>query len=178
MKRFLSTHMLYEQGRTTTVTETETGIPDDLAEMLVQTDGNSYAGGFFKFIVPDAFRHYVAMWNLDPAECIPFLKCAFGHVIFYHQEQYKTLNPVYNCIDVLGEGNELDFVMDVMLCDRQGLEHSFCIDLYEQLSETLGVPNLDEMYAFIPAIGLGGSRSAEHVHKVNMNKEMTILSRL
>jgi hypothetical protein len=178
MKTFLSTHTLYEQGRTTTVTETEPGIPEDLAGMLVHANGNSYAGGFFRFIVPDAFRHYVAMWNLDPAECIPFLKCAFGHLIFYHQEQYKALNPIYNCIDVLGEGNELEFVMDIMLCDRQGLEHTFCIHLYEQLSERLGVPNLDEMYAFIPAIGLGGSRSADHVHKVNMNEEMRILSRL
>ena len=66
----------------------------------------------------------------------------------------------------------------VLLCDRQALENSFFIDLYEQVSERLGVPQLDEIYAFIPAIGLGGGRSVSHIQKVRMDEEMLILSRL
>ena len=41
--------------------------------------------------------------NLDPPGCHVFLKCGFGQLIFFHQQQYKVLNPVLNFIDVLGE---------------------------------------------------------------------------
>lgn len=178
MRQFASIHKLYNQDRTSTLIDADSNIPAELVSMLLHQNGNSYAAGFFKFISPDSFRHYFAMWNLNLVHCIPFIKCAFGHLVFYHEDQYKALNPVHNCIDFLGDKSELDFVMDILLCDRQSLENSFFIDLYEQVSERLGVPQLDEMYAFVPAIGLGGGRNASHVQKVRMDEQMLILSRL
>lgn len=178
MRQFSSTHKLYHRESTSLSTEPDSRMPAELSNLLAQEYAASYAEGFFRFIAPEYFRHYFAMWNLNPAHCMPFIKCAFGHLVFYHEEQYKVLNPVDNCIDVLGEKNGLNFVMDIMLCDRQALENSFFIDLYEEVSERLGVPQLDEIYAFIPAIGLGGGRSASHIQKVRMDEQMLILSRL
>ncbi|MEX5216319.1 MAG: T6SS immunity protein Tdi1 domain-containing protein [Nitrospiraceae bacterium] len=178
MRQFSSTHKLHHQDSTDHSTQPDISMPVQLANLLARERAASYAGGFFRFIEPDLFRRYFAMWNMDPTHCVPFIKCAFGHLVFYHEEQYKALNPVHNCIDVLGEKSELDFVMDILLCDRQALENSFFIDLYEQVSERLGVPQLDEIYAFIPAIGLGGGRSVSHIQKVRMDEEMLILSRL
>lgn len=178
MKEFLLTHKLSEKGNIESVAHSEHSIPDEVKTVFLQTNTNSYANGFFKFISPDTFRHYFPMWNLNPADCFPFIKCAFGHLVFYHQSQYKVLNPIYNCIDVLGEEGGLDFVMNIMLCDRQGLENSFFIDVYELVFEKLGSPKLNEIYAFIPAIGLGGSRDPSCVQKVQMNEQMMILSQL
>jgi hypothetical protein len=179
MKTFLLTHKLYKDGSIIyTSDNTKFNIPEELKKMLRQFCCNSYANAFFRFVKPDPFKFYFSMWNLNPDECIPFIKCAFGHLIFYHQLKYKLLNPVYNCIDILGKAGDLEFVMDILLCDRKGLENSFFIDIYEQSFERLGPPEIDEIYAFIPAIGLGGSRNASNVRKLSMDKEMMILSQL
>jgi hypothetical protein len=103
---------------------------------------------------------------------------AFGHLVFYHDEQYKLLDPVFNNIDSLGEKDELDFVMDIALCDRPALENTFMIDVYEQAFPDLGAPKLDEIYAFVPALGLGGDRLATNVKRSLMAVEMNILSQL
>ncbi|BAY09892.1 T6SS immunity protein Tdi1 domain-containing protein [Calothrix sp. NIES-2098] len=178
MNVFSLTHKLYEENSINTITVINHDVPSEVAEMLLLANSNSYANGFFKFISPSRFRPYFSMWNLNPNDCFPFIKCGFGHLIFYHQQQYKVLNPIYNCIDIIGEQDELDFVMNIILCDRQSLENSFFIDIYEQSFERLGPPQLSEIYAFVPALRLGGCRSASYVQKVNMNEQMMILSQL
>lgn len=154
------------------------GIPEQLTKMLLEANGSSYANGFFQFVSPAAFNEYLSLWKLDPAECFTFLKCAFGHLVFYHREQYKLLNPLFNSIEVLGEGKNIDFVMDIVLCDRPALENSFAIDIYEQVFPKIGAPGIDEIYAFVPPLGLGGNRNASNVQRRKMAVEMAILSQL
>ncbi len=178
MENFIATHTMYKQNSTQTFPDVAIHIPEDLSAMLRQLNSNSYSNGFLSFISSEEFRHYFSMWRLNPIECFPFIKFAFGQLVFYHQSQYKVLNPVYNCIDILGGKDELDFVMDVILCDRTGLENYFFIDIYEQSWGKLGNVNPHEMYSFIPAIGLGGFRDTSNVRKVSMYKEMMILSQI
>jgi hypothetical protein len=180
MKTFALKHGLYERHPATPKVTEDEDIPDELRTLLHQANEDTYANGFFRFVAADTFRPYLLVWELDPARCHPFIKCAFGNLIFYHYDQmkYSVLNPVYNCIDTIGEKDELAFVMEVLLCDRHGLESSFFLDVYEQAFERLGSPQPAEVYAFLPALGLGGSRSAEKVQKVNMREQMMILSSL
>src|SRR5215217_9034412 len=98
MEDFLDTHKLYFEDKTPTVIDSADSIPTELSAMMRRVNSNSYANGFFKFIVPKDFRHYFTMWNLIPTECFPFIKTAFGCLIFFQQQQYKVLNPVYNDI--------------------------------------------------------------------------------
>jgi len=177
MDDFFQTYPLFEKDATKTV-EPGAQVPAELTALLDQVNSNSYANGFFKFVAPQQFRHYCALWNLNPDDCFPFLKTSFGHLIVFHERQYKAINPVYNDIDLLGEQDELDFVMDVLLCDRSSLEGSFFIDIYEEVFGRLGPPGLDEIYAFIPALGLGGNRAPENVQKVNMEQQLLILSQI
>lgn len=178
MENFFSTHRAYKQNRTKTLSFSTGSVPEEIAVLLRQFHSDTYSNGFLSFVSPEEFRHYFSMWGLNPLECYPFIKFAFGQLVFYHQSQYKVLNPVYNCIDILGEKEEFEFVMDVMLCDRIGLENSFFADLYEQVWEKLGIVSKQEIYAFIPALGLGGTRDVLHVRKVNMDNEMMILSQI
>lgn len=177
MDNFFQTYSLFEADPTKTV-EPGTQLPAELTALLDQVNSNSYANGFLKFVSAPDFRHYGALWNLNPDDCFPFLKSAFGHLILFHERQYKAINPVYNDIDLLGEQDELDFVLDILLCDRSSLEGSFFIDIYEQVVTRLGPPTVDEIYAFVPALGLGGPRSADNVQKVRMEPQMLILSQI
>ncbi len=178
MDNFLITHPPFGTGATPRPGALASNVPAELARLFLSERANTHANGFFRFVSVEPFRHYLSLWGLGPEKCSPFIKCAFGHLVFYHHEQYKVLNPVYDCIDVLGEKDELDFVMDVMLCDRVGLEQSFLIDVYEQAFPSLGAPDINEMYAFVPPLGLGGSREATNVQKVAMEPQMMILAQL
>ena len=176
METFVATHKLHEAGQPVVITDA--AAPEELTALLNQVGTSSYANGFFRFVAPQTMRQYLELFNLNSAECYPFLKCAFGHLLFYHDAEIKVLDPVYNTVDSLGGKEDFDFVMNIALCDREALESAFMIDVYEQTFSTLGVPALDEIYAFVPALGLGGNRSAENVKKSTMLVEMNILSQL
>ena len=178
MDTFLTTYPLHAKHDADFSAEFGRSVPAELKTFLDAVKGNSYADGFFQFVSPYAFRGLFSLWGLVPANCYAFLKCGFGHLVFFHEGQYKVLNPVHNCIDELGEEGGLEFVMDTALCDRPGMEASFCIDVYEAALPRLGAPSVDEMYAFVPALEMGGSRDPEMVQKRPMRVEMAILAQL
>lgn len=178
MDTFLSTYPLHAQRDANPPPDVGRSIPAELKMFLDTVKGNSYADGFFQFLPAEAFAGYSSLWGLEPASCYIFLKCGFGHLVFYHDGQYKALNLVHNCIDELGDEGGLEFVMDILLCDRPGMEASFFIDVYEAAFPRLGPPARNEMYAFVPALGLGGSRDPAMVEKKPMRTEMAILRQM
>jgi hypothetical protein len=178
MDTFLQTHELFEAHDPPAPSEVPGNIPNQLGELLRKRGANAYADGFFRFVLPQVFGPYFELVHLEPSECFSFLKCGFGQLLFYHQQQYKTLDPVFNTVDVIGDAEELDFVMDIALCDRAALESAFMIDVYEEAFPRLGAPDVDEMYAFVPALRLGGGRSAANVHKSKMAVQMPMLLQL
>jgi hypothetical protein len=165
---FLATYKLHEKGEALGCLD-GARIPEELRSFLQQVNTNSYANGFFRFLPG---RDY----GLDPSECFVFLQCAFGQLIFHHKGEYKAFNPVFNCVDTLGDG--LEFVMDIVPCDRPAMESSFLIDVYEQAFPRLGAPARDEIYTFVPALGLGGARNADNVRRSKSNVEMAILTQV
>jgi len=178
MPDFFATHALYESGSPDPALDTYVGMPDELRQTLTQVGTSSYSNGLFRFVVPTQFRSYLSLFNLDPTECLPFLKSAFGHLLFLHGDQYKLLDPIVNSIDALGEPLDLRFAMNMLLSDREILESTFLMDVYEEVFPLFGAPTFDEIYAFVPAIGLGGSREAGNVRKLAMAAEMQLLSQL
>lgn len=178
MDTFLSTFPLHARHDAKASAGTGRSIPAELKTLLEAVQRNSYADGFFRFVSPSSFGGFLSLWGMEPAHCYTFLVCGFGHLVFHHEGQYKVLNPVHNCIDEIGTEGGLDFVMNDLLCDRPGLEASFCIDVYEAAFPRLGAPSADEMYAFVPALGLGGSRDPAMVEKRPMRAEMPLLAQL
>jgi hypothetical protein len=154
------------------------GAPPQLATLLTTMGGKRYAEGFWNFAPARTLAPHLSPWGLAADSCVPFLKAAFGHIVFVQGGLCKVVNPVFNAVDVLGEVADLGFVLDVLLCDRPALESSFLIDLYEATWATLGEPDDDEIYALVPALGLGGPREASHVQRRPMGPEMQLLSQL
>jgi hypothetical protein len=177
MDNFLETHKLFEAGPAQAIS-VEPGAPEELRTLLAQAAGGLYARGFWCFAPAARLRPFLFSPRHAPEECIPFLKAAFGHLIFLHRGRYLVWNPVDNVVDELGAQGDLDFVIDILLCDRRALEGTFRIDVYEQAVERLGPPGIDELYAFVPALRLGGSRDPACVEKRPMRTELPLLAQL
>lgn len=176
MNTFSSTYPLYKAYNSRLFVDD--GLPNELKSTLSDVGGNSYANGFFSFLQPENFSDYCSLFNIKSDKCYPFLKCAFGHLIVYNDRQYKLLDPISNSVDVVGQEGNLDFVVNIVLCDRPSMENTFMIDVYEQAFPLLGAPQVDEIYAFVPALRLGGSRNPANVRKAKMAVEMAILTQL
>ena len=176
MQTFLSTYRLFSSGPPAAHIPIE--LPTELKSLLSQVGTNIYADGFFTFVAPPTLDRFLELAGIVERDAHVFLKCGFGQMLFWHQQQYKVLNPVVNEVDVLGEAGELDFVMDIVLCDRPGMENSFMLDVFEQSFPRLGPPGHDEIYAFVPALKLGGPRDAANVRRSRMDVEIPILLQL
>jgi hypothetical protein len=174
METFLSTHRLFKSGPPAAGVPGE--LPPELKELLNLVGTSTYADGFFTFVAPPTFDRFLGLAGIAQPGAHVFLKCGFGQLLFWHQQQYKVLHPVFNEVDELGE--DLDFVMDTVLCDRPGMENSFMLDVFEQSFPRLGPPTLDEIYSFVPALKLGGPRDAANVRRSRMDVELPILLQL
>lgn len=177
MPDFFETHPLHEAGPVDPALHTY-AAPDDLRALLTRAGTSSYSEGLLRFVVPSEFRDYLSLFRVDPKDSLPFLKSAFGHIVFLHGDRYRLLDPIVNSVDDLGDPLDLDFAMSMLLSDRDILESTFLIDVYEQAVPKLGAPGPDEMYTFVPAVGLGGDRDPEHVRRVRMAVEMPILAQI
>lgn len=178
MSGFFDTHPLHRRPRRDDAVTLPDGTPDGLAALLSEAAGRTYARGFWNFVSPTRLVRWMVPWRLDAAGCLPFLKGGFGHIVFLQGADCKVLNPVFNTVDLLGAADDLAFVMDILLCDRPSLESSFLIDLYEAAWPRLGDPGDDEIYALVPALGLGGPRAEAHVQLRAMATEMPLLAQL
>lgn len=175
---FSSVHPLWKTYDSIIQIADKKDLPDDLYTMLQGNHETSYNKGFVSMINPDTYKEVFALWDLAPEDCFPFLKFAFGEIIFFHEDRYKILDPVYGSISMAGEKDDLPFVMNILLCDEEGLKNAYFKDIYFAVVDKLGAPELEECYAFVPALALGGGRKKENVKKTKLITELTILSQL
>lgn len=51
-------------------------------------------------------------------------------------------------------------------------------DMFEPIKKRLGIVKHDEMYAFVPALPLGGTARLDHVEKVKAQEHLIFLSQI
>lgn len=151
------------------------------ADLLTAHNGSvqqSFSKGLLMTVQPEDFQHVLAYWDLPPESCYPFLKFAFGQFIFFHDDYFKVLDPVSNTIEPIGEADDYKYLMNDFLCQEDMLNDIFLKDLYMAVTDTLGAPEQHECYAFVPALGLGGSKSKDNIERRPLDVELNILSKL
>ena len=172
MNNFLAFHPLWK-----TYDET-INITGDVLTTLNGRQVTAYNQGFITIVNPADYQDIFASWHLEPKDCLPFIKFAFGQFIFFHDNSFKVLDPVNNFIEPIGEKDDFDYIMDNFLCDEDTLNEVFLKDMYLEVVDALGAPAPDECYAFVAALALGGSRSKENVQKTKLKEQLMILAKL
>lgn len=176
--KFINCHSIYKNYQQQIAVDNYDWLPLDLIQFLENKNVASYSNGFFTLVANADYNDIFEYWNLPVNECFLFIKSAFGMFIFYSEKQYWLLDPIANEIIPLGGESDLNFITDTVLCDRIALESTFLINIYEEAIQHLLPPELDECFAFVPAVKLGGSLNATHVKTVKLKEELYILSQL
>jgi hypothetical protein len=153
-----------------------------------------YADGFLWFADPQQLEETLDQWLGGPCEHrVPLGRTGLGDLLY--------LRDLRDRARALGlKGRARDEAYDISVVDVRykrvhvlatsvaELEQQLALpawldgvlrkDLFDAALERLGPPALDEIYGFVPALGLGGAEESSALHRVQADVHLEILFQL
>ena len=169
-------------------------LPDKLLLYWKEEGWSAYGNGLFWTVNPEEFEGVLSMWlehtgisDIDAYHV--FARTAFGNLIVWGQNtnQYFTIDsPIHKIFldkDKL-EKSEFDPEVSIggffILSEKEDydLENDSGEFMFERVLDRCGVLTEGEMYAFEPALALGGTSSIENISKAPILAHLAVLSQL
>ena len=149
-------------------------IPVDIIGFL-QTEGRvTYKDDFFSTTLPQEHFQTFSEWGLNGKKCFAFLKTAFGSLCFLYKDKIFQLDPISGNL-YKGRFRFCEF-MNLLVTMDSFLESCY-FDIYQKI-ETKQLLEFDEIYAFVPALSLGGSFETSKTEVVKMREHLSFLAQL
>ncbi|MES2743490.1 MAG: GAD-like domain-containing protein [Pseudomonadota bacterium] len=162
-------------------------LPNQLLSYWEEHGWCGYADGLFWTVNPQEYEPALEAWIGDT----PFMaydayhliaRGAFGELYFWGEKTGNSLRLFAAgsyCIPRNSRlvGEKMDFGMQVFFggLSRDGNDFD---GMFVPALKKLGRLKHDEMYGFIPALGLGGSSTLDHLHKVKAVEHLVLLAQL
>ena len=169
-------------------------LPDQLLSYWQQYGWSGYGKGLFWFVDPDEYEPALEAWIGD----MPFMeqdayyviaRSAFGELFLWGTKSGQSLDvksswgmifPRDNSERVAqGKADQLveSFIVSM---DKKRLEQKDALDkpLFDRALKTLGPLAADEMYAFEPALAIGGKAELKNLRKVKTVEHLVMLAQL
>lgn len=151
------------------------GLPNFFVEHIKMKGLRQYGNGLWWLLDPLALEEDVAALA-DLKSPLPVLRSSFGCFIAGAHGEYYSINPHSgSCRSV---GKDLGLFMNATLTDDYALHDMYFLYQHQHAEEHLGRLLSDEMYTFVPALRLGGSRNYEAIHRVKMREQLSFLAQL
>lgn len=112
----------------------------------------------------------------DAEDCHVILRSAFGHLFYLRNGRYYSHSIVHDLSSDLR--GDFERVIRHSLSLKSYQENSLYRRVYTAAARRLGPPAYDEVYAFVPAISIGGTFDAAHVQKVGLAEHAALLAQL
>ncbi len=162
-------------------------LPDQLLAYWEEHGWSGYADGLFWTVNPQDYEPALEAWIGDT----PFMeqdayhviaRSAFGELYFWGEKTGDSLSlfaPGSYCIPRESRfvGEKMDFGMRVFFSGLSRDDADFD-DMFTPSLKKLGRLKQDEMYGFVPALGLGGPSTLEHLQKVKAVEHLVLLAQL
>lgn len=153
---------------------------DVLPEFLVQEwQGRgfaSYMGGLLMTTDPNDFYEVLEGWVDDPKNCHVIMRTAFGSFYYLKGDNYYGRNVFHN----ITSNHQKDFSLTIefSLSRKDTQNESLQRPIYTKAAKRIGSPAYDEVFAFVPAIALGGDYNPDTIRKVKLKEHLAFLSQL
>lgn len=168
-----------------TIERYKSHLPEALLALWTRHGFGHYGNGLIQLIDPDSYRDNLWRWLLlDEPDMsrLPFALSAFGDVFYYRSlsdegdEDVAVLDPHRSASDVIVWSLE-DFFND-WCCDAETISGFLDAPLLGEARASKGALLRDEIYVFVPALRLGGTRSAAHVDRGDARVHLELLLQL
>lgn len=137
---------------------------------------SSFSSALFYSVDPTSTKELLKDWNPNWETCSPMIRSAFGSIFYFQNKKIWQLDPVFQVQKQLPM--DTNIFLNVFLCNDAFLNSAFYKDIFDQVVDKLSPPAIDEVYAFVPALALGGSKTPESVQKVKLKEHLLLLSQL
>ena len=152
-------------------------LPSNLIVFWKEYGFGSYAEGLIWTHPPSIFDDLIEEWTgLLPHKASLIFRTSFGDFCLWIQGRAYLFDVHARNVHELTE--DIGFLFDYILCREQFLTNVFRSNLHSQSVSKLGKLKADECFTFVPAIGLGGSETIEHIQKVEMREHLALLAQI
>jgi hypothetical protein len=151
-------------------------LPDDLLAFWAESGWCSYGDGLLWTVNPSDYSEILKEWIKDGGELHAFVRTAFGSIVFWDGKLAHFLDVLSGDVSTLFD--TMDFNFDGSLSDDKYLDAVVRQKIFKEALPRLGPPARDECYAFVPALPLGGSESADTLQKVKLREHLHLLMQL
>ncbi len=151
-------------------------LPDDLLVFWQEVGWCAFGDGLLWLVDPEQLADPLEAW-LGHREALAFMRTAFGDMLLWHQGFVQYLDVVYARLLPPLTGR-IDIFFEVTLCDASYWNNALNRPTYCQALPRLGIPARDEVYAYVPALALGGPASASALQKVKLREYLSFLAQL
>jgi hypothetical protein len=140
-------------------------LPGPLLATWAEQGWCAYGGGLLWLTDPDAFQEVADLWAPDAASAPCFARTAFGDLFLWDGQ-----GVIF--IDVI-EGERWNFQgpweeFVKFVTEPVWKMSALRVDIFEEARALVGPPNHDELYAFEPAVCLGGPGTADTIQRRNL----------
>jgi hypothetical protein len=148
-------------------------FPDYYVRYLEKNGFQEFLSGFWWFTNPKDLHEELAPFA-DGKDVFPVLRNAFGCFLVRYGDNYHHLNPHVRNFVLLAA--DLALILNTTMTDPYALRDMFFFEQFQPAVERVGRIAADEMYAFAPALQLGGTVNAENVHIVKLREHLAFLA--
>jgi len=173
-----------DEAPASSITRYREKLPNQLLVYWEKYGWGGYADGLFWIVNPQDYEPIVKEWvDQNPAIAKDtyhvIARNAFGglHLWGERTERILTIDACWALFSYMTSGLSKDMcirsffaILDVDHCDPQ--------ELFQCAMDRLGRLRNDEMYAFVPALALGGVAQAKSLDKVTTVEHLLFLSQL
>jgi hypothetical protein len=151
-------------------------LPPELLAEWQQSGWCAYGDGLLWTVNPEDFADILPDWLDDATGAYAFLRTGFGGIYYWNGAEVNYIDVLFGGVWSLFD--TLDLTLNEMLCDDTYLNDVIRRQEFNEALPRLGAPAPDECYAFVPAIALGGSVSAENLERAKLREHLAILAQL
>ena len=150
-------------------------FPDFYLQYLERNGFKEFLDGFWWFTNPLELHEELAAFA-GSSIVFPIIRNAFGCFLVRRDNTYYHLNVHTKNLALLGP--HLALILNMTYTDDYALRDMFFFELFKPALNEVGRIAEDEMYAFAPALAMGGTVSAEGLHKVRLREHLAFLAAL
>jgi hypothetical protein len=159
-----------------TIKQFQNIFPEFVMEEWKERGFANYLGGLLQTTNPNDYYHIIEGWVAEPQKCHVILRTAFGSFYYLKDGEYYNINVVDNLKSHLQ--NNFRIIIKFSLSKKDSQKDILHKDIYDKAVKRLGIPNYDEVYAFVPAISFGGDYNPDNIQKVNLKSHLAFLEQL
>ncbi len=165
-------------------------LPDQLLAYWEQHGWCGYADGLFWTVNPQEYEPALEAWIgdtplMEEDSYYVIARSAFGDIYFFggnHGRKLHIIAPDSKMMPPRKKPADLDQSVRAFFgsqsrgaCDFSDVDGEH---LFNPALNKLGQLKHDEMYGFVPALGLGGAATLEHLQKVKAVEHLVLLAQL